>query len=412
MTQCKCSKIVVDSKTKRKRRCKKTALKNCKRCNLHSQYKSQRRRNQRGGSIDTEDVFDCNRHMQARGQSRINQQLQEKLSKASAGFDSELLLQHCESYASNPQKWERAYNDWYNPKIKGRKMPVPAIEGERVQLTYTTYEPTFKKPLATGSVAIVPEPIQKKDIPLIVDLFKKAKKQPGKIKKRLSSTFKKGPKFFKIKDDIKDLSAGDILLMNFGGPKLKGEWRHAEIVIQGDNSSRIYTGACFSDGCKVIRRGKLSTQLDKDYIVRVIRFKDKKIAEKAAQMTCKVLNAQQKYTNLAQLCFKATRSCFVIPEEAKAWTQEKIDNILSGKEHSSLYCSELIALVWLITLSLAESDKVKQMFPIGHVGGCKPFNLDELVTNSKFEKYWEHVGDFKNVISPSSSGGYKTMACP
>ena len=211
---------------------------------------------------------------------------------------------------------------------------------------------------------------------------------------------------------LSDLKKGDILLFNYGGPKLKGEWRHAEIMIDG-NEDRIFTGACFSNVCDVMRRGKMdqNKKLDQDYTIRVIRFKNNGVAEIASQMACKILESKQKYTNLAKLCFKATQSCFVVPEAAKAWTKEKIDNIISGKEHSSLYCSELIALVWLSTLSLQYPEEVKYMFPIGHVGGCKPFNLDELITNSKFNEYWKHIGDFKNIISTGATSGKRFFAC-
>ena len=226
----------------------------------------------------------------------------------------------------------------------------------------------------------------------------------------------------KLKDI--DIKAGDILLYNSGGPKLSGPWVHAEIALVDIKNGEFTTGSCIQDGCHFMTmyidideqdfndgQDSQSSQGKDPDILRVIRFKTPKVARMARNFARSLLLNERKYTNLAKLCYMAAKKCFVDSNKAKpAWTMDKIKRIMKGTDHVRLYCSELVAVVWKMTLSYIdnmepskresimghdsrEGNIVREAFPIGDVGGCKPFNLNDLL-DDRFSKYWEHVGDF------------------
>ena len=208
-----------------------------------------------------------------------------------------------------------------------------------------------------------------------------------------------------------DIRAGDILLYNWGGPKLKGPWRHAEIALSDAKPMSISTGACFGDGCFLVKRNIRQYTAKKPHTVRVIRFHDPEIAGHAADFACELLSKQHEYTNLAKMCLIVAKKCFVGKVEAKGpWTATKIERILKGVDHTNMYCSELVALVWMLTLSKFAPVAVKDAFPVKNVGGCKPFNLDELIS-PRFAIYWKFVGDYTNIIAQSSSQISAFFAC-
>ena len=66
-----------------------------------------------------------------------------------------------------------------------------------------------------------------------------------------------------------------------------------------------------------------------------------------------------------------------------------------------MFCSELVAIVWMLTLSAnKDPNLIRAAFPIKHVSGCKPFNLNDLVT--RFSSYWMYVADYQNIVFPDA----------
>ena len=208
----------------------------------------------------------------------------------------------------------------------------------------------------------------------------------AKVLKRMKRI--KRIKLFQMSNEIEP---GDILLFNWGGPKIKGRWVHAEIAMTKEANGIVFTSSCFGGdtGCNFFKRKRITGDEEpkKGGLVRVYRFFDKNIAQQATHFICEILKQRRNYTNLAKLCLKATRNCFTTPDQAKKLSYDKIQEILKGTARSSMYCSEIVALVWLMALSVVD---MQSLFPVKHIGACKPFNLDEL----KNVKGWRHVGDF------------------